>query len=236
MWFLRPTQPSLLEARCGFHSKLVPTFREQWKRHLHLSLGSWLRQMPAWISQLCVLSCSAANHTREPCRTPGLYVLPSPCWALQWDDELGLGQGFSWGASPKQDPRQQIKTTNFNCILPAGALLTHHVLLCIKACERGVVPHLPFLMRAAHPYCSFQCFPVCSSSLCFGWIGAGQNKLGSWADATWLQTDFKLFCSEMLIIFIAVYFLAQFRSSLIPLTTERFWAVQETWENPETLK
>lgn len=161
MWFLRPTQPSLLEARCGFDSNLEPTFGEQWKRHLCLSLGSWLRQMPAWMSQLCVLSCSAANHTRSPAEQQGcsaaIALLSTPVsWA--WDRDFP-------GEPLPSRTRQQIKPTNFICILPAGALQTHHVLLCIKACERGGVPHLPFLMRAAHPCCSFQCFPVLPSLL-----------------------------------------------------------------------
>lgn len=52
-----------------------------------------------------------------------------------------------------------------------------------------------------------------------------QDKLGPWADATWLQTGFKRFYSYTFIIFVAVYFVAvyfvaQFRSTLIPVTAE----------------
>lgn len=119
-------------------------------------------------------------------------------WA--WDPDFPVEPAPSRTKDNRYKP--QISSTPF---LQVVCKLTTSC-CALKLLKRGMVTHLPF-PRGLIPAAAVQCFPVCSSRLCFGWTATRQNKLGAWADAPCLQIGFKLFYSEMLIIFLQCIFL-----------------------------
>lgn len=206
---LRTKPPCLVQVRTGFDSRLVPAFRGSWRRCPRPSLVSWLWLMPGWLSQPCALSCSPWTSHQGIAQGYLCSQRPPITWpntSVGW--RTGPGTGIFPGSQPKAGLRATDINHKFNmrpscrCSADSPSPAVHWSL-----CKGGWGPRCPSQGRDITA-AAVQFFPVCSYSLCFGWAGMRQDKLGPWAEATWLQTGFKSFYSEKFIIFVAVHFLA----------------------------
>ena len=192
---LRTKQPWPLQVRSGFDSGLVPAFGGSWRTYPRPSFVSWPWLMPGGFHS------SVPSPTR-PARRPHLgaaqgymccQTAPTD-WPSTW---VGWRAWTGAGIFPGCQPKAGLKATDIN-----------HIFNMHPSCRCSANSPSPAVCRSL---CKGEWWPSCPSwegtslllqfsasqfaflVFALGRAGMRQAKLGPWADATWLQTGFKIF-------------------------------------------